>query len=143
MLQYLEEDDSSPEEFMVGKYEANPGELPTISDWENHLGMLYTEVSLKRYLEMRGADCRCRVPRSGLETPFPDGLLRHVAPDVVKRAKGIYLSLVRDELERRGFTESRYIYKYILMKSALLCAKALKYSCVIHNETDGLVLLSP
>ncbi|PON84590.1 Glutamate--cysteine ligase, GCS [Trema orientale] len=88
MLQNLEEDDSSPEEFIAGKHEANPGELPTISDWKNHLGTLYPDVSLKRYLEMRGADCRCMVPRSGLETPFPDGLLRRVAQDVVKRAKG-------------------------------------------------------
>ncbi|MFY8155131.1 MAG: glutamate-cysteine ligase family protein, partial [Hyphomicrobiales bacterium] len=28
----------------------------TISDWANHLGTLFPEVRLKRYLEMRGAD---------------------------------------------------------------------------------------
>lgn len=33
-----------------------PGVEPTIGDWDNHLGTLFPEVRLKRYLEMRGAD---------------------------------------------------------------------------------------
>ncbi len=34
-----------------------PGELPTIDDWESHLTTVFPEVRLKRFLEMRGADC--------------------------------------------------------------------------------------
>jgi glutamate--cysteine ligase len=33
-----------------------PGELPNLTDWENHLTTTFPEVRLKRYLEMRGAD---------------------------------------------------------------------------------------
>jgi glutamate--cysteine ligase len=33
-----------------------PGVVPAIGDWVNHLGTLFPEVRLKRYLEMRGAD---------------------------------------------------------------------------------------
>ena len=33
-----------------------PGEVPTISDWADHLTTAFPEVRLKRYLEMRGAD---------------------------------------------------------------------------------------
>ncbi len=33
-----------------------PDVEPTIGDWDNHLGTLFPEVRLKRYLEMRGAD---------------------------------------------------------------------------------------
>nr|XP_051183831.1 glutamate--cysteine ligase B, chloroplastic-like [Lolium perenne] len=44
-------------DFMVGKLPQTPGELPTLNDWENHLATLYPEVRLKRYIEMRGADC--------------------------------------------------------------------------------------
>jgi len=34
-----------------------PGVEPTLGDWDNHLSTLFPEVRLKRYIEMRGADC--------------------------------------------------------------------------------------
>ncbi|TQD88555.1 hypothetical protein C1H46_025874 [Malus baccata] len=41
---------------MAGKRCCIPGEvIPTISDWEMHLGTIYPEVRLRKYLEMRGA----------------------------------------------------------------------------------------
>ncbi|WJX60294.1 glutamate--cysteine ligase [Trifolium repens] len=43
-------------DFMAGKLPALRGEVPTLSDWENHLTTIYPEVRLKRYMEMRGAD---------------------------------------------------------------------------------------
>lgn len=39
-----------------GELNSLPGERATMSDWANHLGTLFPEVRLKRYLEMRGAD---------------------------------------------------------------------------------------
>jgi glutamate--cysteine ligase len=33
-----------------------PGVVPEIGDWANHLGTLFPEVRLKRYIEQRGAD---------------------------------------------------------------------------------------
>jgi len=44
-------------DFMAGKLPALPGQRPTISDWANHLTTLFPEVRLKRFIEMRGADC--------------------------------------------------------------------------------------
>ncbi|KAL2623476.1 hypothetical protein R1flu_003681 [Riccia fluitans] len=44
-------------DFMNGKLPNLPGEYPTMQDWEHHLGSIYPEVRLKRFLEMRGADC--------------------------------------------------------------------------------------
>ncbi|CAK9181379.1 unnamed protein product [Ilex paraguariensis] len=129
-------------DFMAGKLPSIPGEHPTFNDWEVHLGTIYPEVRLKRYLEMRGADggpfrslcalfafwvgllydevslqnfldittdwtsqerqlLRNKVPKSGLKTPFQDGLLRDVAEDVLKLAK--------DGLERRGFKETGFL----------------------------------
>ncbi|KAJ8623938.1 hypothetical protein MRB53_032468 [Persea americana] len=41
------------------------------------------------------------VPKTGLKTPFRDGLLKHVAEDVLKLAK--------DGLERRGYKESGFL----------------------------------
>jgi glutamate--cysteine ligase len=43
-------------DLMAGKLDALPGEHATLSDWMNHLGTLFPEVRLKKYLEMRGAD---------------------------------------------------------------------------------------
>ncbi|RCV23970.1 hypothetical protein SETIT_5G047800v2 [Setaria italica] len=43
-------------DFMAGKLPQLPGERPTLKDWEIHLGSIYPEVRLKRFIEMRGAD---------------------------------------------------------------------------------------
>ncbi|TQD79092.1 hypothetical protein C1H46_035349 [Malus baccata] len=98
-------------DFMAGKLCCIPGALPNLNDWEMHLGTIYPEVRLKRYLDMRGADggpwSRLRalpafwVPKTGLMTPFRGRLLKHVAEDVVQFAKA--------GLERRGFNESGFL----------------------------------
>jgi glutamate--cysteine ligase len=47
---------SSFRDLLAGKLPQLPGEHATMSDWANHLGTLFPEVRLKRFLEMRGAD---------------------------------------------------------------------------------------
>ncbi|MCC5986279.1 MAG: glutamate--cysteine ligase [Pararhodobacter sp.] len=43
-------------DFLEGKLPALPGEVPTLSDWADHLTTIFPEARVKRYLEMRGAD---------------------------------------------------------------------------------------
>tara|TARA_B100001989_G_scaffold50936_1_gene33025 strand:- start:1433 stop:2797 length:1365 start_codon:yes stop_codon:yes gene_type:complete len=43
-------------DFLEGKLDIMPGEKPTIQDWENHLSTIFTDVRLKRIIEVRGAD---------------------------------------------------------------------------------------
>ena len=43
-------------DFLEGKLDVMPGEKPTISDWEDHLSTIFTEVRLKKFIEVRGAD---------------------------------------------------------------------------------------
>jgi glutamate--cysteine ligase len=50
-------------DLLAGRLPGAPGEHAVISDWANHMGTLFPEVRLKRYLEMRGADAG---PFSGL-----------------------------------------------------------------------------
>nr|ADE06226.1 gamma-glutamylcysteine synthetase [Hevea brasiliensis] len=72
------------------------------------VGLLYDEISLQNVMDMV-ADwtpeetqmLRNKVPKTGLKTPFRDGLLKHVAVDVLKFAK--------DGLERRGFKEIGFL----------------------------------
>ena len=53
---YLDASGLSFRDFLAGRLPLLPGELPTLSDWADHLTTLFPEVRLKRYLEMRGAD---------------------------------------------------------------------------------------
>ena len=43
-------------DFLKGELPLLPGELPVLSDWEDHLSTLFPEVRLKTFLEQRGAD---------------------------------------------------------------------------------------
>ncbi len=44
-------------DFLKGELPALPGELPTLSDWADHMTTVFPEARVKKYIEMRGADC--------------------------------------------------------------------------------------
>jgi glutamate--cysteine ligase len=43
-------------DFLKGELPALPGEMPTLSDWADHLTTIFPEVRIKKFMEMRGAD---------------------------------------------------------------------------------------
>ncbi|MXO58352.1 glutamate--cysteine ligase [Altererythrobacter salegens] len=53
---YIDAAGQSFRDFLKGELPALPGELPTTSDWTDHLSTAFPEVRLKSFLEMRGAD---------------------------------------------------------------------------------------
>jgi glutamate--cysteine ligase len=53
---YIDAAGQSFRDFLDGNLPALPGEVPTTSDWSDHLTTIFSEVRLKRFLEMRGAD---------------------------------------------------------------------------------------
>ncbi|MEL1250818.1 glutamate--cysteine ligase [Aurantiacibacter gilvus] len=53
---YIDAAGQSFRDFLRGELPALPGELPTESDWWDHLSTAFPEVRLKSFLEMRGAD---------------------------------------------------------------------------------------
>jgi glutamate--cysteine ligase len=53
---YIDASGQSFRDFLNGKLPALPGEIPTVSDWEDHLTTLFPDVRIKRYMEVRGAD---------------------------------------------------------------------------------------
>jgi glutamate--cysteine ligase len=53
---YVDTAGQSFRDFLAGRLPQLPGVFPTIADWADHLTMLFPEVRLKRFLEMRGAD---------------------------------------------------------------------------------------
>jgi glutamate--cysteine ligase len=53
---YIDVAGQSFRDFLVGKLPGLPGEIPTLSDWSDHLTTVFPEIRIKRYIEMRGAD---------------------------------------------------------------------------------------
>jgi len=47
-------------DFLKGKLPALPGEVPTLSDWADHMTTVFPEARVKKYIEMRGADAGSR-----------------------------------------------------------------------------------
>ncbi|MCP5071699.1 MAG: glutamate--cysteine ligase, partial [Rhodobacteraceae bacterium] len=43
-------------DFLRGELPALPGEMPTLSDWADHLTTCFPEARIKKFMEMRGAD---------------------------------------------------------------------------------------
>jgi len=43
-------------DFLKGQLPALPGEMPTLSDWADHLTTIFPEARIKQFIEMRGAD---------------------------------------------------------------------------------------
>ena len=54
---YIDALGQSFRDFLDGRLPALPGELPTLSDWADHMTTVFPEARVKRYIEMRGADC--------------------------------------------------------------------------------------
>ena len=71
---YIDASGMSFRDFMNGKLPAYPNQKPTHDDWNDHLTTIFTEVRLKTYLEMRGAD-NVKWPLSSAITAFWVGIL--------------------------------------------------------------------
>ncbi|WP_195819905.1 glutamate--cysteine ligase [Roseobacter sp. MH60115] len=54
--QYVDALGQSFRDFLKGELPALPGEIPTLSDWADHLTTAFPEARMKRFIEMRGAD---------------------------------------------------------------------------------------
>ena len=61
-------------DFLKGELPALPGEKPTLSDWADHLTTVFPEARVKKYIEMRGADCG-DVPHIAALSAFWVGLM--------------------------------------------------------------------
>jgi glutamate--cysteine ligase len=93
-------------DLMAGRLDQLPGELPSVSDWANHLSTIFPEVRLKRFLEMRGADGGptdriCALPAfwAGL---YYDELSLDGAWELVKGWSEADRQLLRDTVPREG-----------------------------------------
>ena len=85
---YIDAAGHSFRDFLRGELAVLPGELPTQSDWWDHLSTAFPEVRLKSFLEMRGADGGpwnriCALPAFWVGLLYDEGAL-DAAWDLVK-----------------------------------------------------------
>ena len=94
--------------FMTGSLDVLPGEIPTLSDFEDHLSTIFPEVRLKRFLEMRGADTGpwdelCALPAYWVGLLYDDDAL-DAAWDLVKSWTAEQREKLREDVPKLGFT---------------------------------------
>ena len=105
---YIDATGQSFRDFLKGRLPALPGELPLMTDWADHLTTLFPDVRLKRYLEMRGADCGplshlCALPALWTGLLYDDDAL-NAAWDLVKDWTPEQRAALRLAIPRQGLT---------------------------------------
>ncbi|MET1754258.1 glutamate--cysteine ligase [Novosphingobium sp. RD2P27] len=103
---YIDAAGLSFRDFMAGKLSVLPGELPRMSDWQDHLSTAFPEVRLKSFLEMRGADGGpwgriCALPAFWVGLLYDQGAL-DAAWDLVKGWDMDGRERLRSEVPRLG-----------------------------------------
>jgi glutamate--cysteine ligase len=85
---YIDALGQSFRDFMAGRLPALPGEVPTLSDWADHLTTVFPEARVKQFIEMRGADMGDRAHTLALPAFWTgltyDGAALDAAWDLVK-----------------------------------------------------------
>ncbi len=97
---------ASFKDLMSGRFTPMPHERAYISDWANHLGTIFPEVRLKRYLEMRGGDVG-PLPMIVAFSAFWTGLLYNsialdAAWDIAKNWTADQRQMLRDHVPRHS-----------------------------------------
>jgi len=103
---YIDAAGLSFRDFLRGELPALPGELPTQSDWWDHLSTAFPEVRLKSFLEMRGADGGpwnriCALPALWVGLLYDDAAL-DAAWDLVKDWSMEQREALRDGVPKLG-----------------------------------------
>ena len=104
---YIDAAGQSFRDFMKGELPALPGELPTPSDWQDHLSTAFPEVRLKSFLEMRGSDGGpwnriCAMPALWVGLLYDSDAL-NAAWDLVKNWTMEEREALRNAVPERGF----------------------------------------
>ncbi|MDO5633035.1 MAG: glutamate--cysteine ligase [Paracoccus sp. (in: a-proteobacteria)] len=95
-------------DFLNGRLPALPGQVPTLSDWADHMTTVFPEARVKKYIEMRGADGGpwrrlCALPALWVGLLYDQGAL-DAATDLIKNwdaetREGLRRAAARDALQ--------------------------------------------
>ncbi|MDQ3039436.1 MAG: glutamate--cysteine ligase [Pseudomonadota bacterium] len=102
--EYIDASGKSFRKFLRGELDVLPGQLPTYTDWNDHMTTAFPEVRLKKFLEMRGADGGpwnrlCALPAFWVGLLYDDAAL-DAAWDLVKDFSITERNQLRDDVPR-------------------------------------------
>jgi len=105
--EYLNAAGKSFRDFLDGNLDVVPGQVATLSDFEDHLSTIFPEVRLKQFLEMRGADTGpwdelCALPAFWVGILYDTSAL-NAAWDYVKDWTAEERLLMRVDVPKQGF----------------------------------------
>ncbi|MGE4217897.1 MAG: glutamate--cysteine ligase [Alphaproteobacteria bacterium] len=103
---YIDVSGKSFRDFMDGRLDGFKGQIPTMSDWEDHMTTVFPEVRLKRFIEMRGADGGpwrrlCALPALWVGLLYDDAAL-DAAVDLVRDWTQEEQAAMRDSVPRHA-----------------------------------------
>ena len=147
---YIDASGQSFRDFLAGKLPALPGEQPTFGDWSDHLTTIFTEVRLKRFLEMRGADAGpwnrlCALPAFWVGLLYDSSSLE-AAAELVRCWKYEEIVDLRHNVARSGFkTEFRGLsLQHVADQVVNLAMGGLKRrACLDNAGSDETGFLAP
>ncbi len=121
---YLDTGGKSFQDFLDGKIEGVDQERANLDDWELHLTTLFPEVRLKRFLEMRGADCGPQPYLTALSA-FWTGLFYEpscldAAYDLIRPFNNEVLDQLRREVPKKGLRSKVGAYELIAIAKEVL-----------------------
>jgi glutamate--cysteine ligase len=103
---YIDVAGASFRDFMAGRLPGFEGQRPTMGDFADHLTTIFTDVRLKRFLEMRGADAGSPAMMTALSAFWVgilyDGAALTAAEALVADLGAEALMAVRAEVPARG-----------------------------------------
>ncbi len=93
-------------DYMQGKLEGFEGQLPTMTDWTDHMTTVFPEVRLKKFIEMRGADGGpwgnlCALPALWVGLIY-DAQAQQEAADLIKDWTIAEISAMRDAVPKQA-----------------------------------------
>ncbi|WP_417514010.1 glutamate--cysteine ligase [Minwuia sp.] len=104
---YIDTSGQSFRDFLDGRLPGYPGHKPTLKDWDNHLTTIFTEVRMKKFLEMRGADGGpwariCALPALWVGLLY-DQMAQNAALDLIRGWRATDVDALRNAVPEQGF----------------------------------------
>ena len=136
---YLDASGLSFRDFLNGNLAILPGEIPTLSDWQDHQTTAFPDVRLKKYLEMRAADVGpwrflCALPAFWTGLLYDDQAL-DAATDMIADWTAADHDQLRQDVPRLGLhttLHGRPLRNWALEFLSLSCG-----GLVRRNQRDG------
>jgi glutamate--cysteine ligase len=142
---YIDALGQSFRDFLNGRLPALPGEVPTLSDWADHMTTVFPEARVKKFIEMRGADGGpwkrlCALPALWVGLLYDQGAL-DAAWDLVKgwdheTREGLRRAAAKDALagEARGIGLRALSARVLEIAEAGLKARARPSHSGVHAD---------